>query len=81
MKQVKDVVSAVGEVIDSLTLPKREKQQAETEMLKVFLEWEKRVMRDRAALAMEETRGKWLRCLWRPLVMLVLHLIRRKSRS
>lgn len=81
MKQVKDVVSAVGEVIDSLTLPKREKRQAETEMLKVFLEWEKRVMRDRAALAKEETRGKWLRCLWRPLVMLVLHLIRRKSRS
>ena len=34
---VKNVVSAVGEVVDRLTLPAREKKQLETDLLKVFI--------------------------------------------
>ena len=75
MKPVKDVVSAVGEMIDRLTLPKREKRQLETDLLKVFMEWEKRVMEARADLLREETCGNWLQRSWRPLVMLVFAMI------
>ncbi len=75
MKPMKDVVSAVSEVIERLTLSKREKRQLETDLLKVFMEWEKRVMEARADLLREETRGNWLQRSWRPLVMLAFAMI------
>ncbi len=75
MEPVKGVVSAVGEVIDRLTLPGREKKQLETDLLRVFVEWEQRVMEARSAVLVEEARGNWLQRSWRPLVMLTFAFI------
>ena len=75
VERVKGVVSAVGGVIDRLTLPAREKKQLETDLLRIFIEWEKRVMEAQAAVLTEEARGTWLQRSWRPLVMLTFALI------
>ena len=75
MKPVTGIVSAVGELIDRLTLPAREKKQLETDLLRVFMEWEQRVMEARTAVLVEEARGNWLQRSWRPLVMLIFALI------
>ncbi|WP_065217845.1 MULTISPECIES: 3TM-type holin [Butyricimonas] len=71
MNKVKGVVSAVNELVDRLTLPSREKRQLKTDLLKVFMEWEQRVMEARSVVLTEEARGNWLQRSWRPLVMLV----------
>ena len=75
METVKGVVSAVGEVIERLTLPSKEKKQLETDLLRVFIEWEQRVMEARSAVLVEEARGSWLQRSWRPLVMLTFAVI------
>ena len=75
VERVKGVVSAVGGVIARLTLPAREKKQLETDLMRIFIEWEKRVMEARAAVLTEEARGTWLQRSWRPLVMLTFALI------
>ena len=75
MKPVTGIVSAVGESVDRLTLPAREKKQLETDLLRVFMEWEQRVMEARTAVLVEEARGNWLQRSWRPLVMLIFALI------
>ena len=75
MKPVTGIVSAVGELVDRLTLPAREKKQLETDLMRIFIEWEKRVMEARAAVLTEEARGTWLQRSWRPLVMLTFALI------
>ena len=75
MKPVTGIVSAVGELVDRLTLPAREKKQLETDLLRVFMEWEQRVMEARTAALVEEARGNWLQRSWRPLVMLIFALI------
>ena len=75
VERVKGVVIAVGGVIDRLTLPAREKKQLETDLMRIFIEWEKRVMEARAAVLTEEARGTWLQRSWRPLVMLTFALI------
>ena len=75
MKPVTGIVSAVGELVDRLTLPAREKKQLETDLLRVFMEWEQRVMEARTAGLVEEARGNWLQRSWRPLVMLIFALI------
>ena len=75
METVKGVVSAVGEVIERLTLPSREKKQLEMDLLRVFIEWEQRVMEARSAVLVEEARGSWLQRSWRPLVLLTFAVI------
>ena len=75
VERVKGVVSAVGEVVDRLTLPGREKNQLETDLTRVLVEWEQRVMEARAAVLVEEARGSWLQRSWRPLVMLTFAVI------
>ena len=72
---MKNVVGAVGEVIDRLTLPAREKRQLEVDLLGLLAEHEKEVARSRSAAVVEEARGNWLQRSWRPLVMLVFALI------
>lgn len=72
---MKNVVGAVGEIVDRLTLPAREKKQLETELLRAFMEWEKRVMEGKTAMLAEEARGNWLQRSWRPLVMLMFAVI------
>ena len=75
MSPVKGIVGAVSELVDRLTLPAREKKQLETDLLKVFVEWEQRVMEARTEVLTEEARGNWLQRSWRPLVMLTFALI------
>ena len=75
MKPVTGIVSAVGELVDRLTLPAREKKQLETDLLRVFMEWEQRVMEARTAVLVDDARGNWLQRSWRPLVMLIFALI------
>ncbi|WP_292271081.1 3TM-type holin [Butyricimonas sp.] len=75
MSPVKGIVGAVSELVDRLTLPAREKKQLETDLLKVFVEWEQRVMEARTEVLAEEARGNWLQRSWRPLVMLTFTLI------
>ena len=72
---VKGLVGAVGEVVDRLTLPAREKKQLETDLMRVFVEWEQRVMEARSAVLVEEARGTWLQRSWRPMVMLTFAVI------
>ena len=75
MKTVTNLVSAVGEIVDRLTLPGREKKQLETDLTRVFVEWEQRVMEARSAVLVEEARGTWLQRSWRPMVMLTFAVI------
>ena len=72
---VKNVVSAVGEVIDRLTLPAREKRQLESDLLQVLAEWERARVEAQSAVLVEEAKGSWLQRSWRPLVMLTFALI------
>ncbi len=75
MEGVKGVVSAVGEVIDRLTLPAREKRQLELDLLQVLAEWERTRVEAQSAVLVEEAKGSWLQRSWRPLVMLVFVVI------
>ena len=75
MEGVKNVVSAVGEVIDRLTLPAREKRQLESDLLQVLAEWERARVEAQSAVLVEEAKGSWLQRSWRPLVMLVFAVI------
>ena len=75
LKPVTGNVSAVGEVIDRLTLPAREKKQLETELFRVITECERQRMEAQASVIVEEVRGNWLQRSWRPLVMLTFALI------
>ncbi len=72
---VKNVVCAVGEVIDRLTLPAREKRQLESDLLQVLAEWERARVEAQSAVLVEEAKGSWLQRSWRPLVMLVFAVI------
>jgi hypothetical protein len=75
LEGLKNVVGAVGKVIDGLTLPAREKRQLEADLLTLLAEYEKEMVRSRSAAVVEEARGNWLQRSWRPLVMLVFALI------
>ena len=75
MEGVKNVVSAVGEVIDRLTLPAREKRQLESDLLQVLAEWERARVEAQSAVLVEAAKGSWLQRSWRPLVMLVFAVI------
>ncbi|MCB6973961.1 MULTISPECIES: 3TM-type holin [Butyricimonas] len=75
MEGVKGVVKAVGEVVDRLTLPAREKRQLELDLLQVLAEWERTRVEAQSAVLVEEAKGSWLQRSWRPLVMLVFAVI------
>ena len=75
MKTVTNLVSAVGEIVDRLTLPGREKKQLETDILQLLIAVEEKTITEQAAAIREETRGNWLQRSWRPIVMLVFTMI------
>ena len=75
MKTVTNLVSAVGEIVDRLTLPGREKKQLETDILQLLIAVEEKTITAQAAAIREEARGNWLQRSWRPIVMLVFTLI------
>lgn len=75
MKTVTNLVSAVGEIVDRLTLPGREKKQLETDILQLLIAVEEKTITEQAAAIREEAQGNWLQRSWRPIVMLVFTLI------
>ena len=75
MKTVTNLVSAVGEIVDRLTLPGREKKQLETDILRLLIAVEEKTISEQAASIRKEARGNWLQRSWRPIVMLVFTLI------
>ena len=75
MKTVTNLVSAVGEIVDRLTLPGREKKQLETDILRLLIAVEEKTISEQTASIREEARGNWLQRSWRPIVMLVFTLI------
>ena len=74
MKTVTNLVSAVGEIVDRLTLPGREQKQLETDILQLLIAVEEKTITEQAAAIREEARGNWLQRSWRPIVMLVFTL-------
>ena len=75
MKTVTNLVSAVGEIVERLTLPGREKKQLETDILQLLIAVEEKTITEQAAAIREEARGNWLQRSWRRIVMLVFTLI------
>ena len=75
IKPITGIVNTVGELVERVTLPVREKKQLETDLLRAIIEWEQRVTDDRSAILAEEARGNWLQRSWRPLVMLTFVVI------
>ena len=75
MKTVTNLVSAVGEIVERLTLPGREKKQLETDILQLLIAVEQKTITEQAAAIREEARGNWLQRSWRPIVMLIFTLI------
>ena len=75
MKTVTNLVSAVGEIVDRLTLPGREKKPLDTDILRLLIAVEEKTISEQAASIREEARGNWLQRSWRPIVMLVFTLI------
>ena len=75
MKTVTNLVSAVGDIVNRLTLPGREKKQLETDILRLLIAVEEKTISEQAAAIREEARGNWLQRSWRPIVMLVFTVI------
>ncbi len=75
IKPITGIVNTVGDLVERVTLPAREKKQLETDLLRAIIEWEQRVTDDRSAILAEEARGNWLQRSWRPLVMLTFVVI------
>ena len=72
---VKGVVSAVGEVVNRLTLPAREKKELQAEILRLVYEREREMIEARAGVIRAEAAGNWLQRSWRPLVMVIFAAI------
>ena len=75
MRTVTNLVSAVGDIVNRLTLPGREKKQLETDILRLLIAVEEKTSSEQAAAIREEARGNWLQRSWRPIVMLVFTVI------
>lgn len=75
MKPVVDFVRSIGEVVDKLTLPSRQKKQLESELSQMIYTLEERIASEQAVVLREEARGNWLQRSWRPLVMLTFAFI------
>ena len=75
MRTVSNLVSEVGDIVNGLTLPGREKKQLETDILRLLIAVEEKTISEQAAAIREEARGNWLQRSWRPIVMLVFTVI------
>ncbi len=75
MRTVTNLVSAVGDIVNRLTLPGREKKQLETDILRLLIAVEEKTISEQAAAIREEARGNWPQRSWRPIVMLVFTVI------
>ena len=66
MKMLSNLVSEIGDVIDSLTLSSKEKMQLRANLTEVLSRFEAE-----SSVIRSESQGNWLQRSWRPIVMLV----------
>ena len=71
MKMLSNLVSEIGDVIDSLTLSSKEKMQLRANLTEVLSRFEADLQREQSSVIRSESQGNWLQRSWRPIVMLV----------
>lgn len=71
MKMLSNLVSEIGDVIDSLTLSSKEKIQLRANLTEVLSCFEADLQREQSSVIRSESQGNWLQRSWRPIVMLV----------
>ena len=71
MKMLSNLVSEIGDVIDSLTLSSKEKIQLRANLTEVLSRFEAGLQREQSSVIRSESQGNWLQRSWRPIVMLV----------
>ena len=69
------LINAIGETVDRLTLPAREKRQLEAELTEKLQTHVEKLAEEQSSVLREEARGNWLQRSWRPLVMLTFATI------
>ncbi len=75
MKPLTTLINAIGETVDRLTLPAREKRQLEAELTEKLQTHVEKLAEEQSSVLREEARGNWLQRSWRPLVMLTFATI------
>jgi hypothetical protein len=75
MKPLTTLINAIGETVDRLTLPAREKRQLEAELTEKLRTHVEKLAEEQSSVLREEARGNWLQRSWRPLVMLTFATI------
>ena len=75
MKPLTTLINAIGETVDRLTLPAREKRQLEAELTEKLRTHVEKLAEEQSSVLREEARGNWLQRSWRPLVMLIFAVI------
>ena len=76
MKMLSNLVSEIGDVIDSLTLSSKEKMQLRANLTEVLSRFEADLQREQSSVIRSESQGNWLQRSWRPIVMLVFSSVR-----
>ena len=66
----KDVIDAVGKVIDDLFTNDEERIKAKNEVLRILKEKELELQKMQTDIILEESKGNWLQRSWRPILML-----------
>jgi hypothetical protein len=66
----KDVIGAVGKVIDDLFTNDEERIKAKNEVLRILKEKELELQKMQTDIILEESKGNWLQRSWRPILML-----------
>lgn len=66
----KDVIGAVGKVIDDLFTNDEERIKAKNEVLRILKEKELELQKMQTNIILEESKGNWLQRSWRPILML-----------
>ena len=75
MKMLSNLVSEIGDVIDSLTLSSKEKMQLRANLTEVLSRFEADLQREQSSVIRSESQGNWLQRSWRPIIMLVFATI------
>ena len=75
MKMLSNLVSEIGDVIDSLTLSSKEKMQLRANLTEVLSRFEADLQREQSSVIRSESQGNWLQRSWRPVIMLAFAVV------
>ena len=75
MKMLSNLVSEIGDVIDSLTLSSKEKMQLRANLTEVLSRFEADLQREQSSVIRSESQGNWLQRSWRPVIMLAFTVV------